>query len=175
MPRDDIRLIRGDLTLMTVDAIVNPAHPSLPGDGAISQAIDRAAGPELRGACRLLGGCEVGEAKITPGFDLAARWVIHTAPPVWQGGGHGERGLLGQCYRSVLALGASPVYRITTIAFPAFSAGPPGFPAEDAADIAIDEADRFQASRLPFRQIIFVLFSEKMLETYAWAARGVLE
>jgi O-acetyl-ADP-ribose deacetylase (regulator of RNase III) len=176
MPRDDIRIILGDLTQQRTDAIVNAANASLLGGGGVDGAIHRAAGPQLLEECRSLGSCPTGEARITRGYDLPARWVIHTVGPVWQGGGHGERGLLARCYRSSLALASRPGYGIRTIAFPSISTGGAnGFPIDDAALIAVDEVDRFQATRTPFRCVLFVCFTQEMLTAYHRAAREILE
>jgi O-acetyl-ADP-ribose deacetylase (regulator of RNase III) len=175
MPRDDIRVILDDLTQQRVDAIVNAANESLLGGGGVDGAIHRSAGPRLLEECRRLGGCPTGEARITRGYDLPARWVVHTVGPVWRGGGHNERELLARCYRNSLALAAKPEYGIKTIAFPSISTGAYGFPLDDAAMIAVDEADRFQATRKPFRQIVFVCFSQAAVDAYKWAGREILE
>ena len=130
-----VEAVLGDITAEAVDAIVNAANTTLLGGGGVDGAIHRAAGPELPGACRALGGCPTGEARATPGFRLPARWVIHTAGPVWRGGTAGEAELLASCYRRSLevadALGAR------SVAFPAISTGVYGYPPEAAADIAI--------------------------------------
>lgn len=175
MPRDDIQFILGDLTLQRTDAIVNAANSALLGGGGVDGAIHRTAGPRLLEECRTLGGCPTGEARITRGYNLPARWVIHTVGPVWRGGGHGERDLLARCYRNALALASRPEYGIRTIAFPSISTGPDGFPVDDASLIAVDEVDRFQATRTPFQRIVFVCFSQETLNAYLWAARDVLE
>lgn len=175
MPRADIEIVLGDLTLQRVDAIVNAANSSLLGGGGVDGAIHRAAGPELLEACRRIGGCPTGEARITPGFKLPARWVVHTVGPVWQGGSHGEGELLGRCYRNSLALAARPEFGIRTIAFPSISTGAYGYPADQAAWIAMDEVTRYQASRPPFDLVRFVCFSPAMVETYREAGREFLE
>lgn len=175
LPRSDIQIILGDLTKQPVDAIVNAANSTLLGGGGVDGAIHNAAGPKLLDACRNLGGCQAGEARITPGFDLPARWVVHTVGPIWRGGTCNEREVLARCYRSSLALAATPEYAIRTIAFPSISTGAFGFPIDEAATTAIDEADRFQSSRVPFRKIVFVCFSDAVLNAYIWAARAVLE
>lgn len=130
-----IEIVTADITTLVTDAIVNAANESLLGGGGVDGAIHRAAGPELLKACRSLGGCPTGEARITAGFNLAARWVIHTVGPVWNGGRHGEAELLDACYRNVLGLAAE--HDVKTIAFPALSTGVYGYPKEEAATIAI--------------------------------------
>ena len=175
MARNDIRAILGDLTQQRVDAIVNAANSSLLGGGGVDGAIHRAAGPQLLAECRTLGGCPTGEARMTRGYNLYARWVIHTVGPVWRGGTHGEDELLARCYRNSLALAAKPEFRIRTIAFPAISTGAYGYPVNEAALIAADEAARFQATRTPFALILFVCFSESTLRAYDMAMREILE
>jgi O-acetyl-ADP-ribose deacetylase (regulator of RNase III) len=175
MPRRDIEVVLGDLTQQRVDAIVNAANSSLLGGGGVDGAIHRAAGPEMLEACRRLGGCPTGEARITPGFRLTARWVVHTVGPIWRGGGHGEADLLGSCYRSALALASQPEFGIRTVAFPSISTGAYGYPAEQAAWIALDEVDRWQAARTPFELVRFVCFTPEMVDTYQRAGREILE
>lgn len=130
-----IEVINRDITLLDVDAIVNAANSSLLGGGGVDGAIHRAAGPGLKEYCRGLGGCPAGEARISPGFNLPAAWVIHTVGPVWQGGQQGEPGLLDRCYRSCFALALEQGIR--SIAFPAISTGVYGYPKDLAAGIAV--------------------------------------
>ena len=130
-----IEIVEGDITRLDIDAIVNAANRSLLGGGGVDGAIHRAAGPELRAACEKLGGCETGEAKITPGFKLRARYVIHTVGPVWGGGERGEDRLLANCYRNSLALALA--HGLGSIAYPAISTGAYGFPPDRAAFIAL--------------------------------------
>jgi O-acetyl-ADP-ribose deacetylase (regulator of RNase III) len=168
MPQTDsrIQLVQGDIVVQQIDAIVNAANSSLLGGGGVDGAIHRAAGPSLLAECRTLNGCPTGEARITRGYDLPARWVIHTVGPVWHGGTSGEPELLARCYRSVYAIAVDPAYQIASIAFPGISTGVYGYPAEDAARIALRETRQHldAGSNLDF--VRFVLFSRDMLETY---------
>ena len=171
-PRDRMRIVQGDITRLAVDAIVNAANETLLGGGGVDGAIHRAAGRGLLEECRALGGCATGEAKITRGHGLPAKWVIHTVGPVWKGGGRGERLLLAGCYRNSLAL--ADRHAIATIAFPAISTGAFGFPADEACDIALGEVERSLAALPAIREVAFVCFDAATLDCYAMAwARGV--
>lgn len=159
-----VQAIRADIVTLDVDALVNAANSSLLGGGGVDGAIQRAAGPELLEACRKLHGCEVGQAKITPGFRLKARHVIHTVGPVWRGGDSGEPEALAACYRNSLALAAA--HGIRSIAFPAISTGVYGYPSEAAARIAIASTRSTSASSpLPSR-IVFCCYSAPDLAIY---------
>lgn len=159
-----IRLVEGDITSMEVDAIVNAANQSLLGGGGVDGAIHRAAGPELLEACRLLKGCETGQAKITPGFQLPARHVIHTVGPVWKGGRQGEEELLQSCYRRSLELALE--HGLRSVAFPNISTGVYRFPKAQAAEIAIRTAQLFLEERGPVLEIVFVVFDQENLRLY---------
>ena len=152
-----LRVVHGDITRLAVDAIVNAANAALRGGGGVDGAIHRAAGPELLAACRALGGCPTGEARLTPGFALRARHVIHAVGPVWQGGRHGEPEQLAACYRRSLELAQSVAAR--TVAFPCISTGVYGFPRERAAPIAVAAVRRFVGGAGPFQEIVFCCFS----------------
>lgn len=162
-----IDVIEGDITALDVDVIVNAANESLLGGGGVDGAIHRAAGPDLLVACRRLGGCEPGAARITPGFNLKARHIIHTVGPIWQGGDAGEPVLLAQCYRR--ALGLLVGNNLTTIAFPAISTGVYGYPAMDAARIAVDEVTAFLANDDRIEQVIFCCYGDDCTRGYATA------
>ncbi|HEY7034792.1 MAG TPA: O-acetyl-ADP-ribose deacetylase [Thermomicrobiales bacterium] len=172
----EIEVVVGDITQQRVDAIVNAANTSLLGGGGVDGAIHRAAGPELLAECRALGGCPTGEARITRGYRLPARWVIHTVGPVWQGGGHGEPDLLARCYRNSLALAAQPQYGIRTIAFPSISTGAYGFPLHLASQIAINEVDRFLTNQgTTLERVTFVCFGPDAAREYEQSATELLE
>ncbi|NHN76593.1 O-acetyl-ADP-ribose deacetylase [Azotobacter chroococcum] len=159
-----VEVWEGDLTRLAVDALVNAANSSLLGGGGVDGAIHRAAGPELLAACRQLGGCPAGEARLTPGFRLPARYVIHTVGPVWQGGGRGEAELLAACYRNSLALAER--HGLASIAFPAISCGIYGYPPEQAAAIALAELRRPRPADSSLRQALLVAFSADMAALY---------
>ena len=170
-----IELIVDDITKLDVDAIVNAANSALSGGGGVDGAIHRAAGPELLRACREHGRCPTGEARITPGFRLPARWVIHTVGPVWRGGDSGEDDKLASCYRESLRLAVDPDYGIRTIAFPSISTGAYGFPTDRAARIAITEIDRFLAGSTSLERVILCAYSRSAYETYLEVANRLLE
>ena len=159
-----IEAVQGDITKQDVDAIVNAANTSLLGGCGVDGAIHRAAGRELLEACRKIGGCPTGEARITPGFRLLARHVIHTVGPVWNGGAHGEPGLLQRCYDNALALAVESNLR--SIAFPSISTGVYRFPIDRAARIAVGAARSHVESPTPLQVIRFVCFSAGDLAVY---------
>ena len=156
--------MRGDITKLDVDAIVNAANTTLLGGGGVDGAIHRAAGPELLAECRTLGGCRLGEAKITRGYRLPARFVIHTVGPIWRGGKHGESETLANCYRNSLQLAVEN--GIKTIAFPAISCGAYDYPIQEAAQIALGTTREFLATEERIEKVIFVLWGEEIYEIY---------
>jgi len=151
-----LEVVSGDITKLAVDAIVNAANSSLLGGGGVDGAIHRAAGPDLVAACRLLGGCATGDAKITPGFRLPAKYVIHAVGPVWRGGASGEPELLASCYRRSLELAIEN--NVRTMAFPAISCGVYGYPIDAAAEIAIGETRSVLADGDDIDRVLFVAF-----------------
>lgn len=159
-PGFEIKVVRGDITGMRVDAIVNAANASLLGGGGVDGAIHRAAGAELLAACRLLNGCPTGSAKITPGFRLPARFVIHTVGPVWHGGDRGEDGLLASCYETALKLAQQ--HDVASIAFPAISCGVYRFPVDRAASVAIAAIRRAMPDCPCVSTVLLVAFDEKI-------------
>jgi O-acetyl-ADP-ribose deacetylase (regulator of RNase III) len=159
-----IEIVRGDITKVDVDAIVNAANTTLLGGGGVDGAIHRAAGAELLAECRTLGGCEPGKAKITRGYRLPARFVIHTVGPIWRGGKHGEPETLADCYLNSLQLAVEN--GIKTIAFPAISCGAYGYPVEEAAQIAAKTTREFLANADRLEKVIFVLWGEEIYDAY---------
>jgi O-acetyl-ADP-ribose deacetylase (regulator of RNase III) len=164
MANAGVRLLRGDITKLAVDAIVNAANSTLLGGGGVDGAIHRAAGPDLLAECRTLGGCRPGEAKITRGYDLPARFVIHTVGPVWSGGTRGEPEILANCYRSSLRVALEN--GVQTIAFPAISCGAYRYPIVDAARIAVDTTSEFLRENNSITAVTFVVFSDDLFAAY---------
>ena len=170
--RERIELLEGDITRLDVDAIVNAANSSLLGGGGVDGAIHRAAGPGLLDECRTLGGCPTGEARLTKGYQLPARWVIHTVGPVWSGGGSGEDEALASCYRTCLAIAEAK--GLSTIAFPAISTGVYGFPMDRAARIALRETAAWLAAHACPSKVTFACFGREALRAYEAALAEVL-
>ncbi len=166
-----IAVVEGDITKQNVDAIVNAANTTLLGGGGVDGAIHRAAGPELLNECRKLGGCATGQAKITRGYKLPAKWVIHTVGPVWRDGTRGEDGLLASCYRSCFALVEQ--HDIRTIAFPSISTGAYGFPIERAARIAVRETGNFLERNQGVQRIVLVCFGKAAFDVHLNAVEEV--
>ena len=172
MQSDRLAIVQGDITKQQVDAIVNAANSSLLGGGGVDGAIHRAAGPRLRAECATLGGCQTGEAKITNGYDLPARWVIHTVGPVWGGGSRGEDEALARCYRSIFALVEQ--HAVRSVAFPSISTGAYGFPIERASRIALREI-KAALNRVPsIKRVVVVCFGKADYDTYVAAEREIL-
>ena len=165
--QDRIEVVEGDITKQAVDAIVNAANTTLLGGGGVDGAIHRAAGPELLAECRTLGGCATGQAKITKGYRLPAKWVIHTVGPVWRDGQHGEDELLASCYRSCFALVEQ--HGIRTIAFPSISTGAYGFPMERAARIAVRETKAFLERNALVEKVRLVCFGSSAFQIHSHA------
>ena len=160
----EIGLARGDITKLDVDAIVNAANTTLLGGGGVDGAIHRAAGPELVVECRTIGGCRPGEAKITCGYNLPARFIIHTVGPVWSGGGRGEAEVLASCYRNSLQLAVGN--GIKTIAFPAISCGVYRYPISEASQIAVETTWEFLANSDKIDKLIFVVATDEIFAAY---------
>jgi len=160
----EIEIVRGDITKLEMDGIVNAANATLLGGGGVDGAIHRTAGPDLLAECRRLGGCQPGEAKLTRGYRLPARFVIHTVGPVWRGGKRGEADTLANCYRNSLKLAVENGIR--TVAFPAISCGAYGYPIKEAAHIAVKTTGEFLATTDVIEKVIFVLWSEDVYEAY---------
>ncbi len=166
-----MQIVRGDLTKLDVDAIVNAANSTLLGGGGVDGAIHRAAGPELLTECRTLNGCKPGEAKITRGYQLPARFVIHTVGPIWAGGDRDEADVLAACYRNSLQL---TVERgLKTVAFPAISCGAYGYPIEEAAEVAVECTSRFLRTNASLDRVDFVLTSDAIERAYEAAMQAL--
>ena len=159
-----MKLQRGDITKLEVDAIVNAANSTLLGGGGVDGAIHRAAGPELLEECRSLGGCPAGEAKITRGYRLPPRFIIHTVGPVWSGGNHGEAETLANCYRN--SLGMAVANGAKTVAFPAISCGAYRYPIEEAASIAVETTAAFLEDDRVIETVIFVVATDEIEKAY---------
>jgi len=169
--RDRIDVFQGDITTLSVDAIVNAANTTLLGGGGVDGAIHRVAGPELLAECRTLDGCPTGEARITRGYNLPATWVIHTVGPVWSGGRRGEGELLTSCYRNSLELARR--HTIKTIAFPAISTGVYRFPLELATKIAAIQVFAQLSANPPLEKVTFVCFDKGTRQVYEAALKGM--
>jgi len=162
--KNRIEVVEGDITKQRMDAIVNAANTTLLGGGGVDGAIHRAAGPALLEECRTLGGCPSGQAKITTGHKLPAKWVIHTVGPVWRDGLHGEEELLASCYRNSLALAEQKGVR--TIAFPSISTGAYGFPMDKAARIAVAEIKKFLERKSSIKKVVLVCFGKSAFDIH---------
>lgn len=170
--RQKILVTQGDITQQAVDAIVNAANSSLLGGGGVDGAIHRAAGSQLLAECRTLGGCKMGDAKITQGYRLPAKWVIHTVGPVWQGGSRHEDELLASCYRRCLELACEN--EIASLAFPAISTGVYRFPLARATRIAVTEVKQFLEQNNAIERVIFVCFSSQIYNCYKQTIEEIL-
>ena len=170
MHRIEVR--QADIVTLHVDAIVNAANTSLLGGGGVDGAIHRAAGPALLAECRTLDGCPTGQARITKGYNLPARYVIHTVGPIYRDGAHGEPALLASCFRESLSLAVA--HGVTTIAFPAISCGVYGYPIPDAARISIHETAEFLAGAEAIRRVTFACFGNDITDAFQAAFRAAL-
>lgn len=166
-----VSILQGDITEQRVDAIVNAANSALLGGGGVDGAIHRAAGPALLEECRKLQGCPTGEAKVTMGYGLPAKWVIHTVGPIWRGGNNQEEALLARCYQNSLA--RAEKQGVKTIAFPSVSTGVYGFPVERAAQIALTEIQDFLASHASIEKVLIVCFDKKTYDAYKRALQNL--
>lgn len=169
--RDRIEIVEGDITKMEVDAIVNAANTSLLGGGGVDGAIHRAAGPELLAETRKIGGCPTGEARVTKGYRLPAKWVIHTVGPIWSGGNRDEDELLASCYRN--SFKAAIEIGAVTIAFPSISTGAYRFPMERATNIALSETKSFLLANQSIKKVVFVCFGSEVHKKYQEVFREV--
>lgn len=169
-PSTGLEVVEADITRLDVDAVVNAANEALAPGGGVCGAIHRAAGPELAAACRAEAPCPTGEARITPGFALPARWVVHAVGPVWRGGGHGEADLLTGCYRHALGLAASAGCR--SIAFPAISTGIFGYPAGEATRLAVRTVRDALVASAPIQRVVFCCFGAEMTALYRAETAG---
>jgi O-acetyl-ADP-ribose deacetylase (regulator of RNase III) len=168
-----ISIVQGDITKQEVDAIVNAANTSLLGGGGVDGVIHRAAGPELLEETRKIGGCPTGESRVSKGYRLPAKWVIHTVGPVWKGGRKNERDFLANCYRNSLKAGVE--LGVKTIAFPSISTGAYGFPLDQATEIAMRETKEFLATDKTMEKVIFVCFGDEAFRTYQEVFKRIFE
>ena len=166
-----IEVVQGDITKLAVDAIVNAANSSLLGGGGVDGAIHRTAGPQLLEECRKLGGCPTGEARITRGYRLPAKYVIHTVGPIWHGGTHNEPELLASCYRNSLQLAVQ--HDVRSIAFPAISCGVYGYPIDEACAISARVTREFLSAQNVIERVLFVAFGDDVFQAWTIAARDV--
>ena len=169
---DRIEIVEGDITMMEVDSIVNAANTSLLGGGGVDGAIHRAAGPRLLAETRTLGGCPTGEARVTKGYKLPAKWVIHTVGPIWSGGKRDEDRLLANCYRN--AFRAAVQIRAATLAFPSISTGAYRFPLQRAVNIALRETKSFLQADQSIKKVFFVCFGSEVYEAYQEALKQLV-
>jgi O-acetyl-ADP-ribose deacetylase (regulator of RNase III) len=171
--KDRVQIVEGDITKQQVDAIVNAANTSLLGGGGVDGAIHRAAGPELLEETRKIGGCPTGEVRVSEGYRLPAKWVIHTAGPVWKGGHKNEENLLASCYKN--SFQAALELGVKTMAFPSISTGAYGFPLQRATEIALGETKKFLETHATLTKVVFVCFGEKALNTYREVYKRVFD